>query len=293
MIRFISRKDLDITLYDACVESDESNRVYAFSWYLDAVCDHWSALVLDDFEAVMPLPSSKKLGLPYISQPYFCQQLGIFSSKKLDHKIIDDFLSNIPVKFLKTHLNVNFSRNTESFNSRFNFELDLNRSYDDLYKAYRKDRKKSLRLSGEAGLIYKDYDNREELIQMYQEVFGHLHHDDKLYSTISRIIDKALTYNYGFIRNVFYNDELVSCGFFLKYKDRIYYLFAATNTIGKKYGATTFLIDSVIQENSETNLVFDFEGSSIESIASFYKSFGSKKTTYYSYKNQIGKRLFS
>ena len=32
---------------------------FALSWYLDASCDNWDALIADDYTAVMPLPYRK------------------------------------------------------------------------------------------------------------------------------------------------------------------------------------------------------------------------------------------
>ena len=79
MIKYIKRRDLDITKYDACIENSIQSRIYALSWYLDVVADNWDVLVLNDYEAVMPIPWKQKFGLKYITQPYFCQQLTIYS----------------------------------------------------------------------------------------------------------------------------------------------------------------------------------------------------------------------
>ena len=90
---------------------------------------------------------------------------------------------------------------------------------------------------------------------------------------------------------VLQEEKIVCIGFFLKYNGRIYYLFGASSKEGKKYGATTFLLDSVIKEYSKTENILDFEGSTIPSIASFYKSFGSELTHYYNYKSNAIKRF--
>jgi hypothetical protein len=56
--------------------------VYAYSWYLDIVSPGWDALVKDDYKSVMPLTWRKKYGIKYLYQPFFTQQLGVFSSDK-------------------------------------------------------------------------------------------------------------------------------------------------------------------------------------------------------------------
>jgi hypothetical protein len=50
------------TKYDTCMAQSLNSRIYAFSWYLDAVADHWDVLVYGDYEAVMPLPWRQKMG---------------------------------------------------------------------------------------------------------------------------------------------------------------------------------------------------------------------------------------
>ncbi len=287
MIRLIHRRDLNEDKYNSCVLSSQYSNVYALSWYLDVVCDEWSVLVKDDYQAVMPLPWKARLGLRYITQPFFCQQLGIFSLHRIDNETIRSFLNSIPKRFIKVVLNVNFKTDSSKFAERINYMLNLNKDYETLRKNFRKDRKKSLRKAEEAKVYHKDFDNRDELISLYKETFQELHHPIALYRTINNIIDISISKKMGFIRNVYFNDVLISSGFFLVYNSRIYYLFAATNDMGKKYGATTYLIDSVIRDHSNSETIFDFEGSSIENIASFYKSFGSTKTSYYQYKSGI------
>jgi uncharacterized Fe-S cluster-containing protein len=55
---------------------------------------------------------------------------------------------------------------------------------------------------------------------------------------------------------------------------------AAPTDEGKKYGATHILIDEVLKEFSNKNIIFDFEGSDIKSVAYFYSKFGSVTSHY-------------
>jgi hypothetical protein len=285
MIKYVSRKDLNQKKYDDCI-AHSNGLVYAYSWYLDIVSDHWSALVLDDYRAVMPLPWNSKLGLQYITQPFFCQSLGIYSKEKMNKSEQELLFLSIPKRFLKTDISVNFSLGPR-FEKQVNYYLNLSRSYETIEQSYRKDRKKSLRKASQAGLTFQDFDNTKTLIQIYRDVFSFVDVPSKYYEIIQNLMDTALEKKVGFIRNVFYQDTLVCAGFFVHFKNRIYYLFAASNDEGKKQGATTFLIDSVIQQFANSKTIFDFEGSNIDSIASFYKSFGSEKMTYFKYSSNV------
>ena len=73
MIRYIRRKEIDIAKYDACIETAINARIYAYSWYLDIVADNWDILVLNDYEAVMPLPWRSKYFIKYVYPPAWTQ----------------------------------------------------------------------------------------------------------------------------------------------------------------------------------------------------------------------------
>jgi hypothetical protein len=71
-IKYLSREELDDVKYNNCIAESTQSNVYAFSWYLDIVSDQWSALILNDYEAVMPLTwNSKFKFLNYAIQPFF------------------------------------------------------------------------------------------------------------------------------------------------------------------------------------------------------------------------------
>lgn len=291
MILYIKRKDVNIAKYNTCIENSIQSRVYAFSWYLDIVADNWDVLVLDDYKAVMPLPWKQMYFLKYCVQPYFCQQLAVYSEQELEEITLQKFLNRIPKYYVLIDVNLSFQSKGEVVRKQ-NFSLELNRDYDTIFKNYRKDRKKSLRKAEQGNLYFKDFDNKNELIKMYKNVFDFLNLSDDYFKIIDKVIQYTLLENKGFIRNVFLDDELVCSGFFLKHNKGIYYLFAASSKNGKNYGATTYLLDSVIKEYSESNFILDFEGSTIPSIASFYKSFGGDLNYYYNYKTNVCKRVF-
>jgi len=100
VIHYRTHKNIDIIKYDRCIQDSFNSRIYAFSWYLNCVTDDWGALVLNDYEAVMPLPKRKKFGMYYIYQAPWIQQLGVFSEGVLKEDLIYDFIIRIPKKFI-------------------------------------------------------------------------------------------------------------------------------------------------------------------------------------------------
>ena len=80
-IRYVTYQQIDKAKWDACIASVDNGSIYAYSFYLDTMAKHWDALILNDYEAVMPLTWNKKYGIAYLYQPFFTASLGIFSSE--------------------------------------------------------------------------------------------------------------------------------------------------------------------------------------------------------------------
>ncbi len=67
MIAYLEHKNIDKKKWDACIEQSVNSCIYAYSWYLDAVCKNWTAIVLDDYKAVLPLAPRSKYSIHYIN----------------------------------------------------------------------------------------------------------------------------------------------------------------------------------------------------------------------------------
>jgi len=79
--------------------------------------------------------------------------------------------------------------------------------------------------------------------------------------------------------------RLVAAAFFMKHGNRYIFLKSGVTDQGKTNGAMHFLIDTFIKEKAEQDILLDFGGSSVETVARFYKSFGAKDCVYLQVKN--------
>ena len=70
MIKFIEHKNINKQRWDTCINKSTDPSIFAYSWYLDVVCNGWSGLVMNDYEAVFPLASKSKYNVNYIVQPF-------------------------------------------------------------------------------------------------------------------------------------------------------------------------------------------------------------------------------
>ncbi len=284
MIVYLKRKDINIEKYDACIENAKQSRMYAFSWYLDIVAENWDALVLNDYEAVMPLPWKRKYFIKYVYPPFWLLQLGVFSIvENIDE---DAFLQVVFNKFKFVELRMNtqnifkaFSKNRISKQMQF---LPLEEEYNGIFSNYRKDRKKDLQKAIKLGLTEKWHDSPKELITLYKKNIGKRVKKikEKEYETLTNLIHKCIEKDLGEILSIYNHQYLVGSAFFLKHQKTITILVSSTDLENRKNGVNTYLIDRAIYKYQKEYDIFNFGGSSISSIASYFNSFGAKTEVY-------------
>ncbi|HVG16636.1 MAG TPA: hypothetical protein VM935_16800, partial [Chitinophagaceae bacterium] len=98
-IRYLQHKEIDKQSWDNCIDNAPNGLIYAQSEYLDGMCTNWDGLVLDNYDAVMPLPWRRKWGLCYLYQPYFTASLGVFA-ETISEALVQEFIRHIPKKFI-------------------------------------------------------------------------------------------------------------------------------------------------------------------------------------------------
>ncbi len=287
MIKYVRRNQIDIKKYDDCIKNSLQSRVYAYSWYLDIVADNWDILVLNDYEAVMPVPWRRKYFIKYAYQPYFIQQLGVFSSIELCNNTFLEFIKLLSKNFVKYNICFNAENNININSSlkRVNYILLLNNVYKENSKNFFKGRKHALSVARKNRLLIANEDQIDNLIIIAKKYYSFFPYLEKEYSILCSLVEALKKKNMGFVKVIKTIDNKVLGGaIFFKDKHRVTYLFAVYSSEGKKLQAPSFLLDNIIKEYSNTNLLLDFEGSMIKNIASFFKSFGSKKEIYYQLK---------
>ena len=287
MITFIFNKDIDKEKWDACIRDSFNGIVYAYSWYLDIVAENWDGLVEDDYERVMPLVSGKKLGIHYLYQPSFTQQLGVFSKTILSETIVSDFVAAIPGRYKFAEINLNTYNKIKPGRFKLvywlNLELDLIKSYDYLYRNFSANHKRNLKKSEKSDLSIQKNIKPEEIIQMFRDNRGKLilNLTDVDFQKLRRLtytgIYKGLVQTYGVFSS---KNELCAGAIFLQSKNKMIFLFSGLSKQGKDANAMFFLIHSFIKDFSQNNVTLDFEGSNDPDLARFYKGFGSIECTY-------------
>lgn len=287
-IQYLQHKKIDFKKWDDCIRKSINGNLYAFSWYLNIVSEGWNALVLNNYEAVMPLTHSSKMGISFLAQPLFAQQLGVFSTKGTNPEIVTDFISAIPKSFRYVEINLNkynvLASVTKGIRKNHNFELDLIFTHEQLFRKFSENTRRNIGKSINNGLrIIPKICSVNDFVKLIKNNVGVKVESvpAEKYNDIKKIINFALQNNFGEIIATYnQKDELVAAAFFIFSHKKAIYLFAASTEEGKEKRAMFLIIDEFIKKYSEKNLILDFEGSNIEGLARFYKGFGATDCEY-------------
>lgn len=280
-IQHLQNENIDKDRWDQCIRNAENGLVYAFSNYLDLMSPGWNGLILNDYEAVMPLPTRAKFGVKYIYQPAFCAQLGLFGNN-LTPRLFDKFLEAIPKRYRYWDMNLNYGNVFESHYPlyiRKNYVLDLNHPYDEIAKNYRENTRRNIKKASDSGCFFITDISVTEIISLAIKYTPGIDTIDL--NRFEQLFDFFYKTNQALTYGVYtHSKELVSSSVFFFSHTRAYYILVGNHPNGKMLGASHMLIDGFIRDHSNTAMKLDFEGSDLSNLAFFYSSFGAKEENY-------------
>ncbi|WP_128330624.1 hypothetical protein [Apibacter sp. HY039] len=290
MIKKFSHKTIDKKVYGLALESTKNYMVYAELWFLDIVSpDGYDIWILNDFEAIMPVPYQKKVGCKFVIQPPFCQQLGIFYKKSISINDFSALFSKLnQYKVRNYHFNED---NTQYFKNempvlfRTNQTLYLNKDYSELYKKFNSNRKREInklqRLADFKVTESFSIDAIFKIVNDNEDIFPHRNRLllRKLLETADH---RKKLYSFFIIPD--YKDSPITCLILIKSCNRVISLLPLRAKSTFK-GTISYLYDKLFKQFSNSPILFDFEGSEISGIYNFNKSFGAENITYASFTN--------
>ena len=279
--QFLHRHQINTALWDACVESADNGLIYFRSWYLDALCPAWSALVWGNYEAVMPLPWKIKWSLKYVYQPPFFQRLGVAGNVPLTKAL----------RYAQKHFRfIHYNTGTAAPQARFvtrqrlNYILPLAQPYVNMQQGFSQACRHNIRKAQQRGCRLTQVSDAALVIAAYKNAYGRLNTQakkedyDRLHHMLTTAADKKHIALYEVRDDA--GNELAQAAIAHDNK-RLYYLLGAPTAQGRQKRATYFFIDQMLQQHAGENRLFDFEGSDLPNVAAFYQSFG-PQAEYYS-----------
>ncbi len=280
-IQIIPSYKIDQAKWNACIEQSASPLIYAKTFYLDYLADDWHGLVMGDYDCVMPVPWRKKYFIRYTYHVPFIQQLGLFGQ-------LSNFAESQCLQALQRFCKYgdyafNFCNGspTKDCILKNNFILELS-SYTVISENYSPDLRQNLKKASNHDLTYKTVSHEKSIDIFYELYHAKTPHVSKeTFSNFKKLSDHLNVSGNVHCREVINaKNETAAIALFLQDGNRLYNMMNSTPDTGRKISANHFLMDKVLEEFCSKNLVFDFEGSDIPGIKSFYENFGATLQPY-------------
>lgn len=281
-IRYLHRREVNDQKWNACIASAGNGLIYGYTFYLDAMTDHWDALVMDDYALVMPLPWRRKWLIRYLYHPFLTAQLGVFGNG-LTKGVFETFLNTIPKKFWRWDFSLNhgnlFSVKGHRLYERSNYVLPLNKPYEDLYKAYRENVRRNVKKSISYGCYPATDVVVDDIIALTKlQAAATPDKDFEAFKNLFLLLKgQGSAKTYGVLSA---KGGLLASAAFLFSHNRAYYILVGNHPNGRTLGSSHALIDAFIKDHAGQELMLDFEGSDIRNLQFFYSSFGAREEKY-------------
>ncbi len=283
----LPRNAIDTRKWDSCLNRSINETPVAYSRVLDQLSQGWEGIIIGDYEGIMPLPVTKRGGFKLIQMPQEVTTLGLFSENPgitglfpeiFNHPCFSEF------RFISYNGHPGTTENPEipgTFNKK-TYELNLNKPYEELYRAYSRSHRRSIKAFYESHLSI----NSEPFPAAYTTLLAEIgkkrpelmmpRNYRKKFATMT---EEALKNTDSSTYSIRHNGRLIGASFFFKTKNRTIPYHMA-NEVGRKFKTSFALIDHFIKEHAETNTVLDFAGSVIPKVAEFNKRFGAEEVPY-------------
>ncbi len=254
------------------------------TYFLDACCEDWTALIGDGYSWVWPIPVKKKL-FNKVYQPLLAQQLGPIG-QNVSIRDVQEGLIQIEKKYwgynIKFNEGVNELLSYVSEQHR-NIELDIRNSYEKLIKGYKRNAVSNIKKASKSDIeVVKVEGFQTEVIDMFIAERGKAlkELDERFYLDVKSIYNSFLKRNEAETWLAKSPQGIIAGVMILNTNGRLLNFFTASGTKSRSVGAMHLIFDTIIKEYSGKADVLDFEGSNNDNLAYFYKSFGGEERVY-------------
>lgn len=276
----IQHQDIDFKKWDQTILNSETPFVFAQSFYLNATCPHWDALIIGDYESVFPLTHKTKFGFTYLPQPPFTSQLGVFGKVNLEIEQLFFYYITQHYKLIDIELNVSNKIASEFITPKNTYILN----YQSQYK-FNQNTKRNINKAIEHGFIVERVEDADviSLSQKYLNRF--LEEEVNLTKSTVALLDDLL--NNSIESKTLYtfkvldkNLTIKALGHFICNDKHALYLKGTNFDKADNSGSMHLLMKHAIEFFANRATFFDFGGGSKQGLANFYMGFGGQVSTY-------------
>lgn len=278
----IHRSKINPKKWSNCVNSSNRYHLYNQLWYLDIVCNkNWEALVWDEYRLVFPLPISGKFGMDFLQNPNLVQQLQ-FSGELREEDVVE-FKQYLDKRYRFIALSTSENRFPDQSIERCNLIIDVDTYLNSKPSSTLRN---NLKRAQKNNLILKEVFSYKEGLEFLKTHF-HLtgvNPSEAEWIFYTHVMQGCLKEGKAKFVFVLKEEVPVQFAFWIVENNTAYYFLNISNQEGRTSGASHFAIDTFINQHKNQLNRIDFEGSSIEGVKRFYKSFGAKEENYFLYK---------
>lgn len=284
MIQFFLKKDIDKEKYSRKFEQSITGCIYAHPFFLDTISQNWGICSYGDYEVILPVYLSKKMGITYLYQPSFTQYTCFLSEKEIDKTVQKKMIAFLQKKFFLINIGLgNITASIGNITSRDTYKLPLNKPYSEIHSLFSKKCRQNIRKA----------ENKPFSVEISNDIESHITEMKNLLlpqniqgvdnNTLNKLLRVFLLFeqqgNIKLYQAKNTQGNVISTILFLQDNNK-HIIYSATTAEGRNYQAKYKIMNQFIMDQAETDTEIDFAGSSIQSIADWNKSFGAKKETY-------------
>lgn len=279
--------------------------IFSRDWWLDAVCDpeNWDVAIIEkNNKIIASLPyyiTREKNIFKYIKMPKLTQTMGLWVSypegqkytKRLSYekKTFTELIEQLP-EFDRFNQNFHYSIQNwlpfywEGFDqtTRYTYVIDDLTNVDEIYKGLKENIRREIKKAQKTLKVYMN-DDIEKFYDINRLTFERQQMSTPYSYNFMEKLDGICEQNQ--CRKIFFaedeNGEVHAVLYLIWDQESAYYLMGGGDPELRNSGASSLLMWEAIQFASSVTKKFDFEGSMVEPIERFFRSFGAKQMPYF------------
>jgi lipid II:glycine glycyltransferase (peptidoglycan interpeptide bridge formation enzyme) len=299
--------------YRKFCQKEKNIPIFSKDWWLDSVCgeDNWDVVLVEKGEEIfasLPYVLKKKAIFDIISMPQLTQTMGVYIKyppkqkyyKKLswEKDMMSKLISGLPKVDMFSQ---NFDKSITNWlpfywagfdqTTRYTYVIE-NITIEELEKNLETDIRRRRRKAFEAGVEVYESDDIEKFYELNTMTFSRQ--------------GMNVPYSFAFVKNLYesckknntvkmyfakIDGEVIASNFLVYEENTVYYLMGGINPEKSNLGGMDVVQFESIKFALESGRNFDFEGSMIESIEKYFRSFGSFQKPYFNISKTNSKLL--
>jgi Acetyltransferase (GNAT) domain len=298
------------------INSESSNVcVFGQAWFLDAVCgaENWGACVditqNGQINGVLPYFITKKWGFKIITQPTLTGYMGLWiryetqwnahQKNSQERVVLKKLIAQLPSVYFFSQAYPPFFQNWLPFQwVGFGITVRMTHlllSIQDIDRVYL-DFKDSVRRKIKKAALTINVEITDDVALVYN-----------IYAEIMRIKGRGMSYNQAFLANIHTKikdnhagqlykavdtEGVVHAAIYIIWdRETAYYWLGGSSVAHRESGALTLLVWEIMKDLGKRGIQnFDFTGSDLENLESFFSAFNTEKRTYFKV-SRYGNRL--